>query len=322
LIVNEQKSIGRESFETNFTIKQLALAGVNVVEYVRGRSLIPKTWLDKAMVAVEAAADEAHREKTSERMWEAHKRLATRGYVTGARIYGYRNHDVFHGTDEHGRPLRSHVERVIEPPEAAVVRRIFALAAEGQGLKAIAKILNAEGQPSPRPRPGRPRAWAPSSVRCVLYRELYRGVNVWNKRRKSDSWGRLVTTMRPKSEWVVAAAMPHLQIVSDEEWTAAHQRLQTTRERYVNAVKRRTNGRPPSNVAAKYLLSGLMQCGWCGASMVVRLGKHGLGKRAHYICAGYNDRGRTVCENRFRLSMSQADDAILSKIRSTCWIPT
>jgi len=56
LIVSEQKSIGRELFETNFTIKQLALAGVEVFDYLHGRSLTPKTWLDKITGAVQSAA--------------------------------------------------------------------------------------------------------------------------------------------------------------------------------------------------------------------------------------------------------------------------
>jgi hypothetical protein len=43
LIVSEQKSIGREMSETSFTIKQLAQAGVEIFEYVHGRSLTPTT---------------------------------------------------------------------------------------------------------------------------------------------------------------------------------------------------------------------------------------------------------------------------------------
>jgi hypothetical protein len=115
LIVSEQKSIGREAFETQYTIKRQAEAGVEVFEYVHGRSLTPKNWMDKVMSAVQAGADEAHGEQTAERMHEAHSRLARKGYVTGGRLFGYRNVDVFSGEDQHGRPLRSHVERAVEP---------------------------------------------------------------------------------------------------------------------------------------------------------------------------------------------------------------
>ena len=52
LIVSEQKSLGREAFETNYTIKQLAQAGVEVIEYVQGHSLTLQNWMDKAIVRV------------------------------------------------------------------------------------------------------------------------------------------------------------------------------------------------------------------------------------------------------------------------------
>src|SRR5215204_3794877 len=76
---------------------------------------------------------------------------------------------------------RSHVTRGIEPTETAIVRRIFGLCAEGHGIKAIAKKLNAEGAPSPRAQQGRSQVWAPTSVREVLYRPLYRGELVWGQ---------------------------------------------------------------------------------------------------------------------------------------------
>jgi hypothetical protein len=48
--------------------------------------------------------------------------------------------DVSNGADAHGRPLRSHVDRVIEPGEVAAVRRLFDLYASAQGLKRLAKL--------------------------------------------------------------------------------------------------------------------------------------------------------------------------------------
>ena len=78
--------------------------------------------------------------------------------------------------------------------EADVVRRIFerSTAGRGAGLRTIAQELNAEAAPTPRPRRRtQVRGWAPSSVREILHRELYRGVIVYNRTRKRDRWGRL-----------------------------------------------------------------------------------------------------------------------------------
>jgi hypothetical protein len=52
-----------------------------------------------------------------------------------------------------GKTLTRSHERVNES-EATVVRRIFELAAGGEGLKGIAKRLNSEGAKAPRVAPG------------------------------------------------------------------------------------------------------------------------------------------------------------------------
>src|SRR5262249_6012550 len=144
-----QKSLGREMAETQMLIKTLAQAGVEIFEYVHGRSLTPKGWLDKAMSALQSATDEAHREATSERVHERHTQLARDGHVCGGRVFGYKLKDISKGVDSSGRPLRSHVERVIDPLEAKVVVRIFKLYDSGLGLKRIARTLNAEGATEP-----------------------------------------------------------------------------------------------------------------------------------------------------------------------------
>jgi hypothetical protein len=70
---------------------------------------------------------------------------------------------------------RSHVERRINPAEAAVVVRIFELTVAGHGRRRIAHQLNAEGAPTPRAHQGRKRGWSASTVGDVLKSSLYRG---------------------------------------------------------------------------------------------------------------------------------------------------
>ena len=135
LVVSEQKSLGREMFETNRYIKEMAEAGVEIFEYMHGKSLTPKNAMDKIVGALQGFSDEKAREDSSERVTEALTKLHRAGRVTGGRVFGYRNVDVFAGVDAHGRPLRSHVVREIDPTEAAVVRRIFELYDAGLGLK-------------------------------------------------------------------------------------------------------------------------------------------------------------------------------------------
>jgi len=103
LVVAEQKAIGREAYETQMTIKTLAKAGVEVFEYMHGRSLTPRNAMDKAMGSLQGFGDELHREQSSERVHEGHAQRARKGYCVGGRVFGYRNIDVYAGQDVHGR---------------------------------------------------------------------------------------------------------------------------------------------------------------------------------------------------------------------------
>jgi DNA invertase Pin-like site-specific DNA recombinase len=216
LVMSEESRRGREAIETAYALKQLVQAGVRVFFYMENRERTLDSPTDKIMMSLTAFADELEREKARQRTYDAMLRKAKAGHVTGGSCFGYRNVEV---VDASGQ--RSHVERVIEPAEAAIIREIFRLSAEGHGMKTIARRLNDAGAPSPRAQLGRSQTWAPSSVREVLYRPLYRGEIVWSRSRKRDAWGRKHQTGLPESEWIRRPA-PELRIVSDDDWHAAH----------------------------------------------------------------------------------------------------
>jgi hypothetical protein len=139
-------------------------------------------------------------------------RTSAEHHVTGGRTFGYDNIEVA-GAD--GK--RSHVKRQINEAEAVIVFCIFTLSAQSMGLTTIAKTLNDEAAPSPRAQQGRPHAWAPSSVREVLYRTLYRGEITWNRTQKRDPWGQVQPKGRGAGELVTVPAA-ELRIVPDELW--------------------------------------------------------------------------------------------------------
>jgi DNA invertase Pin-like site-specific DNA recombinase len=219
LAMSEESRLGREAIETAHALKQLITSGVRVYIYLEDRELTVERPTEKFMMSLTAFTDELEREKGRQRTYDAMLRKAKAGHVTGGRVFGYDNLEIL-GLD--GR--RSHVERRINEAEAAIVRQVFQLSAAGHGLKAIAKHLNAECAPSPRAQLGRSQTWAPSSVREVLHRELYRGVIAWNRTRKRDTWGKHQQTARPAADWIEVPA-PHLAIVTPDAWQAAHGRL-------------------------------------------------------------------------------------------------
>jgi site-specific DNA recombinase len=251
LVMSEESRLGREAIETAYALKQLVTAGVRVFFYLEDRERTLDSPTDKIMLSLTAFADELERERARQRVHDAMTRKARALHVTGNQCFGYRNVDVTApGPD--GRMHRQYVRREVLPEEAAVIRRIFELCASAEGLKGITKTLNADSTPAPRSQRGRPKVWAPSSVREILYRESYRGTVVWNKTRKRDSWGHKRQTDPPSSEWLRVEA-ESLRIVPEALWQAAHARLTQRRENYRVVGWRAPDGR---GVRRHYLLSG------------------------------------------------------------------
>jgi site-specific DNA recombinase len=322
LIVSEQKSIGREMAETMYVVKKLAEAGVEIFEYMHGRSLTPKGYLEKMMAAMQSGVDEGHREQTSERMTEAHTYLHKAGRVVGGRVFGYKNDDVFKGVDNHDRPLRSHVQRLINPTEAAVVRRIFELYDSGYGLKRIVKQLRSEGAAFPKPfarKDGIPPmgGWSPSTIRGVLSRELYHGVAVWNRTRKRNISGKWAPTGRPETDWIRVPA-EHLRLIAEPLWRRVQARRKEIEGRTLRFEDGRMSGGPPKH-GTPNLLAGLATCGLCGGGLVVETGGKKRGRKPEYIC--HRARATGSCTNKLRMSVAEMNEAVLQTIEAHALTP-
>ncbi len=310
LVVSEISRLGREQVETAWALKRLMQAGVRVFAYLDDRELAFDSPTDKLLLSVLAFADEVERERARQRTQDAMLRKARAGKVTGGTVYGYRNEVVYGERDASGQRRRLHTERVIDPVEADVVRRIFRLSVEGWGVRRIAMQLNAEGVPAPRPRrSGRLPSWSPSSIHAILRRELYRGVILYNRVRKRDAWGQKRYLPRPEGEWVRVEA-PHLRIVSDEDWQRVQGRLTAARAAYLRATGGRLYGRPPSMLASRYLLSGFAACALCGGSMIVVTRDWKRTRRPFYGCSYAWHRGRAVCDNTLLAPMDATDRTV------------
>jgi site-specific DNA recombinase len=315
LVMAEESRLGREAIETAYALKQLLTGGVRVFFYLDGRERTLGSATDKLLMSVTAFADEMEREKARQRTYDAMSRKAKAGHVTGGRTFGYDNVDVM-GPD--GR--RSHVSRQINAAEAAVVRRIFQLTADGYGRKRIVQILNADLAPSPRAQRGRPAAWCPSSVHEALHRELYRGVIVWNQTRKRDPWGRQRQTTRP-AEDAIRIEAPELRIIAEDVWTAVHARLSKRRAVYLTSTGGRAMGRPVAGTVSPYLLTGMVACGQCGGSLVVQSMPRGRRRDPRMTCWHYMTRGLRGCTNGHRPSLAPLEQVVLDAITDDVLTP-
>jgi site-specific DNA recombinase len=295
LVMSEESRLGREQIETAYALKQLITAGVRVFFYLEDRERTLDSATDKVMLALTAFADELEREKARQRTHDALIRKARAGYVTGGIVYGYDNVEA---RDAAGR--RQRVVRRVNAEQAAIVRRIFMLYADGYGYTRIAKRLNAEGKTPARHGHG----WAPTAIREILLRTVYRGELLWNRTRKRDPWGRKRQLARPESDWLRFEAS-ELRIVDDGLW----QRVQT---RMTAALAAARSGRPPlDRPDEKYLLSGIARCGFCGGSLAAfTRGANHRTRGRFYGCMFHHKRGPTVCRNRLLISQDRLDRVV------------
>jgi site-specific DNA recombinase len=229
------------------------------------------------------------RRAIAENTTEAMRRKAQAGFVTGGKTFGYDN-----------VPAPGGKRHRINEAEAAVVREIFSLAAEGKGLRVIAHLLNARGVPTPRAQQGRPSGWDMGTIRAILLRPLYRGQIVWNRSKKRDADGEQRQRPGPTSDWLTIDA-PELRIVPDDLFEAAT--AQRARRSAIGPNgKHGLGGRP-----AKYLLTGLIRCA-CGAKYEAR------GLLGVYVCAARLRKGPTVCSNDLSFTIRELDQLALDCI--------
>jgi site-specific DNA recombinase len=306
VIVSELSRIGRDTVRTPAAVMRIEEAGVEIRSYLSDAPISLADEAGELHTIFNSLAASFERRRARQRTYDALRRRAEAGAVTGGRCYGYRN----------VRGGAGYVQRVIDEGEAAVVRRIFALYAEGDGLGRIAKGLNADGVPAPRAGTG---SWAPSAVREILRRPLYAGRVVWNRTQKITRRGTKAQRRRPEAEWLTREA-PELRIVSAALWEAVERRRIRAAASCPGLTRAgRRAGRPPGvDSRSATLLSGLAQCASCGASLVGFTRSHGTGATRRrvrfYGCVYHKLRGRAVCANSVVIRQARLDAAFLDAL--------
>ena len=225
---------------------------------------------------------------------------ARAGKSTGAVPLGYRNVPEPDG--------RKRIE--IDEPRAEVVRRIFAMYAEGHSQATIASTLTRDGVPPPRARRG--PAWIHTAVRAILRNERYRGRWAWGARewRIDPVDGRRRPRRRDLGPRHVEER-PDLVIVDAALWAAVQTRADAAAGLWRNAGPKPT---APIARRATHLLSGLLTCE-CGATIEV----WGKGTHDAYLRCAAARRGSCSQRRSFRQSMAVA--ALLEAVRASTMTP-
>lgn len=201
-------------------------------------------------------------------------------YIGTRPPYGY---EVYN--DDKGRTLRPH------PDQAQAVKLIFEWYANGRmGSNKIANELNRLPYKTYTGKP-----WEPSVILNILKNEVYIGLIQWRKReykRSKVPGKRREARTRDKSEWISEKGR-HEALIDIETFQLAQDRLKRKYHPPYQLVNGLTNP-----------LAGLIKCGKCGASMVLRPYANQPG---HIKC--YNSQ----CDNRSS-RMSFVEESILTSL--------
>src|SRR5579872_4300742 len=179
ILIEDTSRLARNLVDALRTAETLKYHGVSVVFVAQGIDTLDPT--ARMLLTVHGMVDEQYLVGHRQKIHRGQEGRVLKGQTPGGRCYGYRNVPIEDNTRQgkYGRPAVLGVEQVIHEEEAAVIRRIFQMYAAGVGLAGIAKRLNGEGVPSPKPAKNRRmHVWSRYSIREMLHNEKYRGVVV------------------------------------------------------------------------------------------------------------------------------------------------
>ena len=305
LLIEDSSRLSRKQADVLNLCERLSFAGVKIHFISQGIDSSDEKF--QLLLLARGMIDQLFLADTAKRVRRGLEGLIRRGLHTGGRCFGYHSHDVAGGK-----------QLAIFEPEAAVVRRIFRLYADGNSLKAVAKRLNAEHITSPQPQKGRlSRSWCPSSIRTILHNERYIGNVIWSRRHKvrDPKTGRRVFRAREGEAPIRGADAPHLRIIDSQLWNEVKVRQDFVKRVYQDAGKRAGLCRS-SAMNAPYLFSGLLRCATCGASLHIVSGKGRNHSSQTYGCAMNFERGDSVCSNRVRVRRDVLERQLLAGIQS------
>ena len=228
---------------------------------------------------------ELERRRKRTEVFEHQRQNALNGYSNGGLPpYGYRRKEVI--TKEKKKKLTWE----IDPKEVEAVKLAYEMHLQGVGAKLIAHALTEKGF--------RSRRGAPMNKQTIAewFRNPYphAGCVVWNTRDRK-------LRPKPREEWVIVEdAFP--AIISLDVADKTYQKAEARRLRKIPTKK------------GEYLLSGLMRCSECGASMIVNSTRKQ--NQAFYTC-GTRQRRKDGCTNKLMLHQRAVEGQIIEWIKGT-----
>ena len=304
IFVDDTSRLSRSTEDALTIFRRMNFAGVQLIAV--SQAIDSHDEQADLLVTVHGLVDSLYVKELAKKVHRGLDERVLRGLHAGGRCFGYVTVEASGGK-----------KVSVNESEAETVRRIFQLSADGSSLRTIAKTLNAEGIPPPRPRKGRFNGgWCPTAIREMLRNERYIGRTVWNRSRfvKVPGTNRRIARPRPQTEWRVFE-WPEQRIISDKLWSAV-----ATRQRWVNEAFGNGNraGFLVRNASSPHLFSGLLYCAECGGRLTIICG-HGKMNHRRYGCSRNFYRG--TCSNRLRDRQDRVEARLLEGLQRTVLQP-
>ncbi len=321
LLVDDLSRFSRDDIETKTLIRRFKYQGLRIIGVSDGYDSATKG--EKIQSSMRGLMNEIFLDDLREKTHRGLTGQALCGNSTGGRSYGYLQCRNVHASklDPRGYPLVISVRREIHPEQAKVVVQIFDYFAKSWSPRTIAKQLNEQSIPSPRGG-----KWLQSAIygdklegTGILNNALYSGRAVWNRRQwlKNPDTGKRTYVKRPESEWIVTD-MPELRIVDAELWDRVKSRQTKLQAEVGDRIRLGLRAASSTGCSTgrgfKYLFSGLLKCGHCGANFVM----HSV---TSYGCALNLNGGHAACFNQMRLPRRKAEKKLLNVLKQDLLTP-
>ena len=312
VVVDDLSRLGRDTAESIGVFHELSAFDINIVSVADGIDTSSSS--AKLPYYFKSIMNEIYLDDLKEKVLRGMKGQVLRGYSAGGRAYGYSYTDVYDRSgakDKYGRQKRLGVTISVDPKQANIVKHVYDLKLKGLGVKRIAQSLNEKGVAPPQhSRSCRIPSWSTSTVWSILNNRKYIGDWSWGKKK----WPKIPGTSRrrcvdlPKSQWVTSIR-EDLKIIDQATWDAVQQLRKKSKP--INPLKNgKLTGYQGIGHRAKYLLSGLLECGQCGGSMIAISSD----TRSVYVCNNHWSRGKTVCTNKVRVKRADVETAVIDSL--------
>ena len=202
---------------------------------------------------------------------------------------------------------------IINEKEAEVVKRVFRLYLEGNGLTRIAQILTKDGIPVPGESRdiGKTRrtalysSWKQTTIRRILDNRVYLGELVQFKRRKINYKSKRRITVPEEERYICRGT--HEAIIDEESFNAVQ-----------NILKKNKSFKGTKH---DYLFKGLLFCSECGARLNVTYSNYALKRYGEYkyttICYSYSRLYSDIC-TRHSNSIPELEEILIKHIKEVC----